>query len=241
MSAVVVAEHYATTGRPQKLRESRVPWSEGLPLSRTLACQCSEHLADDASMGHYGDVALVPGRESGHRPQAPAAKLVVALAAGPAEMLVRLLEIGRPEVRIVPPNLLQWDTVQHAAVDLLKIRTEVQLSEVAQRGSGFPGPPEWTRIDGVEPRLASQAQSKKSNFLLPASAQGKVCSALQDRAASHSAVAGRVCVSNEQQSKRQATELTLKERPGEHEAGREPAVKGKLLPVYRGNPGEDIR
>jgi hypothetical protein len=169
-------------------------------------------------MGHHGYVAIVPCRGTGYRAQAPAAKLVVALTPRPAELLVLLSEIGRPQVRMFPLHLLQWDTIQHAAIDLLKIRTAVQLSEVVQRGSGFYGPPKWTRIDGVESRLGSQAKSKKSNLLLPASAQRKVRSALQDRMTSHPAVGGGVCVSDEHQSKRQATELRLKERLGAHES-----------------------
>jgi hypothetical protein len=130
---------------------------------------------------------------------------MVALAARPAEMHVRLSEIGRPQVRIFALYLLQWHTVQQAAVDLLKIRTEVQVSEVPQGDSGFPGPSEWTRIDGVELRLESQAPLKEPSLRLSASAQGKVGSALEDGVTSHSAVAAGVCVSNEHELKRQAT------------------------------------
>jgi hypothetical protein len=112
---------------------------------------------------------------------------------------------------MLPLHILQWHTVQHAAIDFLEIRTEVHVSETGQRGGRFLGTPKWTRVDGIKPRLALQPLAEEPSLLLAASTERKVRSALENGVTSHSAIATGVRVSNEHQSKRQVSDLMWKE------------------------------
>jgi hypothetical protein len=155
-------------------------------------------------MGHQGDSALLAGGDGADGAETAIAELAVRLSAGPAEVLVGLTEIRRPEAGEPSLDLFHRHAVQGAAVDLLEIGAEAQWTQtgLGQSRRRGPGTPERAGIDGREPRLPAKPLPEELDLSQTPAAQRQVGPALQNHGGFISPVGGGVCVADEYQSDR---------------------------------------
>jgi hypothetical protein len=119
MVMIIKGAYVAGPVGPAHDGEAGVAGAEGFPPRSADAVERAEDLADNAGMGDDQDLfAGMGGSDGSDGAQDAPAEVVVALAAGPAEPIISLPQVGAPEVGIAALHLDEWDALEPTAVDL---------------------------------------------------------------------------------------------------------------------------
>jgi hypothetical protein len=105
----------------------------------------------------------------------PSTKLAVTFAAGPSEVGIRLLQVGRPRQRksfLHPPDRQSVDAAAPDFADTRLERYRLVRETLGKDCRGAHGPLQWTRINGLRRRLVRQPSRECARLNTASSGQG---------------------------------------------------------------------
>ena len=116
---IVKSAHVASPVGPFDDRQAGVVGAEGFPTGGARAVEGADDLADYARVRDDDDsLAGMPGGDEVHGAQDATTEFTVGFAAGPAEAIIGLPQIGGPMEGIASLHVTQRHALQAAAVDL---------------------------------------------------------------------------------------------------------------------------